>query len=344
MRRRSVRAGFTLVELLVVIAIIGVLVALLLPAVQAAREAARRTQCKSNLRQLSLACLNFESANRKFPKAAQRLGTHLSLRADWGWLAVTLPYFEQGALFARIDKSKNWFADENEEPVTTPLDIVRCPTRAGDLEPINMMGPGNNSTVGFGKIEDSNLRSHYVAIFGANVKDDPVTPKLPYYCDSAAGRASPYTMEVDEDTGGFPPCTSLNCGHVANNGIIVRKPDVSMKSVTDGTSNTMLLAESAFGPRDESVNGEDAVRPWIVGSTGHCLYTVRNVRFAINKGSKGSNPVPSRNDVGIGSEHGNGTHVAFADGSIRFVGDSAELRTLYALASRAGDEVIPEQF
>ncbi len=340
MRKRLI-AGFTLVELLVVIAIIGVLVALLLPAVQAAREAARRTTCKSSIRQLSLACLNYESARKQFPPASSRLGPNLGLRSDWGWLAITMPYYEQGNLFAQIDQNYNWF-ENNQTPVTSPLAIIRCPSR-GELEPVNMFGPGNNSSVGYGKLADSDLRTHYFGIFGANTEVDSGTPALPDYCGT--GRPGVYTMELEPPaTTGVPnpnpPCiVDSGCGRIANNGIIIRRTKVGMKDVTDGTSNTMMLAESAFGPRDS----DDNVRPWIVGSVGNCLYTVRNVVYPINQGGRGvpGQPDAKRNNIGIGSEHSNGAHVALADGSVRFLSDSVEQRTLFAMASRSGDEVLP---
>ena len=156
-------------------------------------------------------------------------------------------------------------------------------------------------------------------------------------------------MELDISSPISQPCLMnaplAPCGRIANNGIIIRcyfvingkmerKVKIGMKDVTDGSSNTILMAESAFGPRDDDPD----VRPWVVGSTGNCLYTVRNIAYQINQGAK---PGPPRNDVGIGSEHSNGTHVAFADGSVRFLNDSIELRTLFAMSFGAGDETLP---
>ena len=101
MSRRSSRRAFTLIELLVVIAIVGILVALLLPAVQAAREAGRRAQCKSNLHQLGLALHNYEGVYRVLPPSIQVIGTGNTLADNgcWGILARLLPYFEQSNLF-----------------------------------------------------------------------------------------------------------------------------------------------------------------------------------------------------------------------------------------------------
>lgn len=328
MRKKWIDRGFTLVELLVVIAIIGVLVALLLPAIQAAREAARRAQCKSNVRQLGLACLNYEVAKRYVPPASSKLGTAGGLRADWGWLAVTLPYYEQGALYNKIDKQQDWFHANNEVVVKTPLSITRCPSR-GEREPVNLFGPGGSSG-GFGEIDsDSELRSHYIAVFGANTERDTGTPAMPFYCND---RSSPYTMELVEGGFGLPPCLNDGaCGKMANNGMFIRKVKIAMKDVTDGASNTVLIGESAFGPLDTDTN----VRPWIVGNVTDCLYTVRNMAYKVNDGAK---PGPKRNDVGFGSDHPGGTHFVFADNSVRFVTEAAELRVMYALASRAADE------
>jgi prepilin-type N-terminal cleavage/methylation domain-containing protein/prepilin-type processing-associated H-X9-DG protein len=343
--RRKAATGFTLVELLVVIAIIGVLIALLLPAIQAAREAARRAQCKSNIRQLGLACLTYEESKKKYPSACQRLGSNEKLRPDWGWLAVTLPYFEQANLFNKINQSVNWYDPTNEIPVTTMLPISRCPSR-GELEPVNLRQPGG-TTGGFGEFADSDLRSAYVGILGAHTfKDADYKPAgaatLPYFCTD---RSSPYTMELVDSAGGgigtgagclTPNDGTSGPGKVGTNGIIIRKEKVSSKDVTDGSSNTMMIGESAFGPRDTDSN----MRPWILGAVGDWIYNVRNITYPINLAYRNGPLQPDRSDVSCGSEHTGGAHFAFADGSVRFLSDNTELRILYALASRACDETL----
>jgi prepilin-type N-terminal cleavage/methylation domain-containing protein/prepilin-type processing-associated H-X9-DG protein len=347
MRKRLPARGFTLVELLVVIAIIGVLIALLLPAIQAAREAARRTQCKSNVRQLALACFNYESAQRHFPKASTRLGSNQNLRPDWGWLAVLLPYFEQATLFSRIDQTVNWSDDPNIPVLLTPLPVIRCPSR-GEREPILYSPPGIIDPDK--RVPDSDLRTHYVAILGAHTWQDATynpAPHLPYFCDD---RSSVYTMELGDPVGmgsGGAACINGNGsnsnGRSANNGIFIRdiKPNernfVSTKSVTDGTSNTFLIGESAFGPVDDDQN----MRPWAVGLVGSWAYNARNITYPINDAYRGGPRQPTRTDVSCGSEHTSGTHFAFADGSVHFLSDDMDLRTLYYLASRSGDETLP---
>src|SRR5262245_53437000 len=118
--------GFTLVELLVVIAIIGILVALLLPAIQAAREAARRSQCENNLKQLGLAFLNYEQTKREFPLAytkpvAPAHGTN-------NWAPFVLSHLEEGNLVAGYDLNEDWWREPNRAIVQTHLPVLLCPS------------------------------------------------------------------------------------------------------------------------------------------------------------------------------------------------------------------------
>ncbi len=126
--------GFTLVELLVVIAIIGVLVALLLPAVQAAREAARRTQCLNNLRQLGLACENYESSHRRFPPTDITQGTSTGLSIH----SRLLPYVEESTLNNLVDVTKAYNAPENDMARMTPVSMFQCPSDSDRQLPMNV--------------------------------------------------------------------------------------------------------------------------------------------------------------------------------------------------------------
>src|SRR5438105_3706886 len=138
MSKQTVR-GFTLIELLVVIAIIGVLVALLLPAVQSAREAARRIQCTNNLKQLGLALHNFHDNNQKFPAADEELITSPTLtgKSPWNcsWMARSLPFIEQQALYSQYNFSKDWqdtaTNDHANGPIKQNIKAFLCPSAPG---------------------------------------------------------------------------------------------------------------------------------------------------------------------------------------------------------------------
>ncbi|MEM9658278.1 MAG: DUF1559 domain-containing protein, partial [Planctomycetota bacterium] len=128
--RRSPNAGFTLVEILVVIAIIGVLVALLLPAVQSAREAARRTQCVNNLRQSGLATMNYHDVHRRYPPGRES-PVSLASRGPMvvnGFLTLILPFHEQGVLESAYDYEKGFDDLANEVVGNAHIDVYRCPS------------------------------------------------------------------------------------------------------------------------------------------------------------------------------------------------------------------------
>src|SRR4051812_17050360 len=133
------RPGFTLTELLVVIAIIGILVALLLPAIQAAREAARRMQCLNNLKQMGLAILNYESTKKSFPRGRWDIDSNDSTKHtvpdrsvaksnDQSWQVVVLPYAEEQNIASQYDLKKAWFNTDNRLPVSYPLAVFVCPS------------------------------------------------------------------------------------------------------------------------------------------------------------------------------------------------------------------------
>ncbi|MEZ6127509.1 MAG: DUF1559 domain-containing protein [Planctomycetaceae bacterium] len=126
-RKNSTR-GFTLIELLVAIAIIGILIALLLPAVQQAREAARRTQCRSHLKQLSLALHNYHSTYSRLPSGSLTVGPAFRPFSGWGWGAMLLPYLDQSPLYGQLDFSINTAVGTNRTAIQTSLPIWFCPT------------------------------------------------------------------------------------------------------------------------------------------------------------------------------------------------------------------------
>ncbi len=123
------REGFTLVELLVVIAIIGILVSLLLPAVQAAREAARRMKCSNNLKQIGLAMHNYESAHGQMPPSRIEIASPWKHHA--GWQCMVLPYIEEVPLYEKYQKNLSWFEQGNVPASTTAVQTFLCPSAPG---------------------------------------------------------------------------------------------------------------------------------------------------------------------------------------------------------------------
>ena len=300
--RRIQPSAFTLVELLVVIAIIGVLVALLLPAVQAAREAARRTSCLNKIRQVVLACHNFESSNGHFPPSAdEKFFSHL---------AQILPYHEQESLHDLIDFDCNggkcyWNSPENKVAADTPMPVFKCPS-IGEGQPT-----AENVLQGPELIEDSPLRGHYLAVMGAKNA-----------CPSPAD--DPYTMRGCGSSGG-----------AATNGIMYPQSKIGFQQITDGASNTFLIGERAW-------MDDGGSRTWIVGSTPKHLelgqvwsYGGMNVLYPLKLWNS-----PPNNDRSFGSEHPGGTHFGLADGGGRFISENIELKLYKALASRSGEETI----
>jgi prepilin-type N-terminal cleavage/methylation domain-containing protein len=213
------RPGFTLVELLVVIAIIGILVGLLLPAVQAAREAARRMQCSNNIKQISLAALNYESANRRLP--AMQCGTGgvhpgtiqgAGQRFAHSGHYALLPYIEQSALFALFDQV-NWNSWEINNPQRALVNQSRvphlnCPSSAGDQEPTNAG------------------RTRGLSSYGFNAGDN-----------YAAGQTFNGTTQERDSV----PMSALK-SQIRNRGPYGRSW-ASIGEITDGTSNTFGIIE-----------------------------------------------------------------------------------------------------
>jgi len=121
------RSAFTLVELLVVIAIIGVLIGMTLPAVQRIRDAASRTKCGNNIRQLGLATLNYESARMQFPVGAEHFTAH-------SWISRSLPYLEQGNIYSQLDFELAWNDPANSKPIRQTIAVLSCPSSWKDYE------------------------------------------------------------------------------------------------------------------------------------------------------------------------------------------------------------------
>lgn len=321
-QHRNNITGFTLVELLVVIAIIGILIALLLPAVQAAREAARRTQCLNKTKQICLAIHNYSSARKVFPPAVDMEGAKLELSNGnprprlFSFLVSILPYHENTALHGLFNFDYTWNHPINRPPLETPIYEFRCPT-ANDPEGMYVGGTtGSNAT-----FAQSNLAAHYFAVLGAK-----------FNCPSNAPYTVTARLHVEADH-----CAQV--GGLATNGVMYTGSKTRFKDVTDGTSKTFLVGESSYDSLGRRV--------WLVGtiSPGDAwCYSGYNMTHPLssaprNKYINGTlTQVGLGNDIGFGSLHNGAAHFGMTDGSVRYVSENATLIVLKSFASRAGSE------
>lgn len=235
-RSRIIRRGFTLVELLVVIAIIGTLVGLLLPAVQSAREAARRLSCQSNIRQLSLAVLSYELARKTFPSGSNATDPVMVRTADAtirreNWVVSTLPFVEEDSLYNRYDRTQSPANSSNAVVRGTRVSGMLCPTDSYNSQPF--MGSTGGETVSY---QDSWQRGNY----GAN-------GSLGFY-----GRNDPYSGSTPE-----------GWGNVLRRCVMGLNRGVRAQEITDGLSKTCLLAELRSG-----VTPADPRGVWALGDAG----------------------------------------------------------------------------
>lgn len=282
MKRRT-RTGFTLVELLVVIAIIGILVALLLPAVQMAREAARRMSCGNNLKNLALAIHNYEDTFKVLPcgqvhKEAEGTPNERYL-PGWSWAAQALPYLEQGNISDQLDYTLEQNKAPNPALVATPLDIFSCPSSIKeDTKTKSGVTWGTSSYVG---------------------------------C-SGAFNESMFT-KVDIKNRDWPVSK-------VQNGIFARDSSVKLASVTDGTSNTIMLGEIKWYKHtwDGLWAGSAKKRSGYLGADS-TLASIRSGRRKINPPDSASNTVRRE---GFHSYHPGGAQFAFTDGSVHFISET----------------------
>jgi prepilin-type N-terminal cleavage/methylation domain-containing protein len=307
-------AAFTLVELLVVIAIIGILISLLLPAVQAAREAARRTECSNHVKQICLATHTYVDARKQFPPAVDNtLAPGTNNGRGFSYLALLLPYHEERSLNDLVNYQYSWDATQNNTARTTTLKVFKCPSK-DDLEELLAPTPGSTA------FQESDLAAHYLAVLGAKNA-----------CPQATG--DPYTIAYC-DTGG-----------IASNGIMYVGSKTRFKDITDGASKTFLIGEFSWNYRGS--------RTWIVGgsytldtslkppvpdsyvysySGRNLIYPLRSYPWYLDETYTNRNN--NMNDVSFGSTHPLGAHFGMGDGSVQFVSENTDLNVLKAFACR----------
>ncbi len=324
MRRR----GFTLIELLVVIAIIAILIALLLPAVQQAREAARRTQCKNQLKQIGLAIHNYESSMTCFPPGQIRLGFAAQPRVrGWSMYVQLLPYFDQAPLYNRWDFADP-LANEANGNTAVILPVLICPSESLSQNPFTKPSGARYALTSYGG--NGGTQSHPPAAISGDGLFAGTGPTI----------AMPPTVQ---------------------HGLI------RIRDVTDGTSNTLLIGERNHTDLnyDTFFTGGYATNPmggwgyWApaggqLGITDLTMSSFAPINyrlpfnFANKPGSIGSATAFDASSESIqrlcafGSQHVGGAQFALVDGSVRFLSENTDRNILKSLSTRSGGEVISE--
>jgi prepilin-type N-terminal cleavage/methylation domain-containing protein len=317
-RSRRHARGFTLIELLVVIAIIAILIALLLPAVQQAREAARRTQCKNNLKQLALGLHNYESTYRCFPSAATNgLSHHARL----------LPYIDQAPLYQLVDFNVNQNHPNNVVARASFVDLFLCPSNT-DVLP-GTLGARNNyyGNQGF------NLLWGGIPSSNPNSANSTIPPANGIFYNNSKIKI----RDITDGTSNTALMSEKRTGD-GSNGISTPETDTFQPGIYPNTPDEAMQYCREVDVTDLTKQGYSNVgAPWLQSYHSTTVYY-----HILGPNERSCMYPPGRIATTANSLHEGGIHTALCDGSVRFVSENINLGTWRALGSRAGNEVVGE--
>jgi prepilin-type N-terminal cleavage/methylation domain-containing protein/prepilin-type processing-associated H-X9-DG protein len=310
------RSGFTLVELLVVIAIIGVLVALLLPAVQAARESARRSSCNNNLKQMAIAVHNYHDTHGIFP-----LGRGHSQHAR------LLPYIEQNNVFDLINFSASVNNALNDVPRNTKVATFLCPSDPDKL-PLTLGG-----------------RNNYYANMGTNIMysttdtSHPNFGKPPFNGAFTDNHITTGFRDILDGTSSTALFSEKNKSD-GSNGLSTPEADTFRPGTYPDTADGAMADCLAIDVNDLSMQGNSNVgAPWMSSS-----HSVSQYWHVLPPNSRSCMYPSLRIATAAGSRHPGGVQMALCDGSVRFVSQTINIATWRALGTRDMREVIPGEY
>ncbi len=352
MRART-NTGFTLVELLVVIAIIGVLVALLLPAVQAAREAARRTTCTNNLKQIALALLHYEQIHGQFP-----LGSYTAVQEDHpaeedglGWATQILPQLDEEPLYDTI--KNNTIPGYQGNPWVTNYPSgqkgIFSVAHSNGLRPI----AGGDTVLSMFICPSVDLPSHVPdgSFFGLAPGDFIATGYATAHYKGSRGMCDRGMFWPPKEGAREYDCQWDDLNGDGTQDVIHRKPmtRIRLQDVTDGTSKTIIIGEAAYFLRAAcfplwlGVYGDDGSVMFKTEDPINCnLGGVRSFPLTDNQITAMALPEGVESDDCAFGWHTGGAFFAFVDGSVHFLSENIDMRTYRLLGDRMDQEAIRE--
>lgn len=342
MNNRRVKTGLSLIEILVVVAILGLIAAILLPAVQRGREAANRVTCQNNLRQTAMAVLAFHDSQRKLPSLYNgsyiHNGVEVSQPRDYweechfhSWQSAILPHLEETALYDRLDKTRAATHPVNDESVSQKVPLFICPSTSNPTETVQTRSPDYefpDPTAG------TAARTDYESVGGVWISSD-----LRVVED---GAAQYYYVDAAPGVWGLPKKSTV-AARTREGWSYDGVETTDLRQVKDGLSKTMMIGEIAGRPDvvfangnierahdGEMWGGEDdgqICRPsWAISGAYMSILLERDQH------------VNQKNRGGLYGFHPSGANTAFADGSVRMIDESIEPSVVIAMATRAGGE------